>query len=613
MRYLLFVGLCVVLPVFGLRAQLLYDLPGKLGLNHLTAQDYLKNQLEKEELSDAERANFLCMYINTINAIGGYNQAASLMRMLKITDDYATSLKARIYLTKAKTYKFIQKPDSADLFFRKAFEIGRKEKNDTIILESLIEWAEFFRKFQGYDLSKRKLEEAEKIISRHSDLHELDAFLNNRWAAWHNEKLTPKTSLSYSYAALAGAKKVGNDFMLAISYNELGYSHAHIDAGDSAIYYYTLAKEKFNEVGMYVDMINAWRNRLSFVFSLDRKNQKVIDEYLELIDYVEDNDIPMHLGTAYLHISEVKEAQGNYAEALSYFHLFHSADHEFFIANSNREMEQIRRENEKAKAIIENQQIKLDLQETKNVIDSKNRTIYIWVTAFMVLIIFAGIIFWSYRNSNRLYQQVKKQNEEKDVLIQEVHHRVKNNLNFIHSLLEMEENSLSNPNDAKILQQSSLRISSLSLVHEMLYTDNQEGMVWICEYLKDLGKLLLNSHLSKNQAIETIIKAESYPFDVQKATAIGLLVTECFTNSVKHAFSEVYAPEFHVKFTIDEDKNLGYLEISDNGKVVIKPEELPNKSSFGMRLINIFSRQLNGEYSIEINRGFTYKINFPLK
>lgn len=201
--------------------------------------------------------------------------------------------------------------------------------------------------------------------------------------------------------------------------------------------------------------------------------------------------------------------------------------------------------------------------------------------------------------------------KEKDVLLSEIHHRVKNNLAIISSLLQLEAYNIKDPLIQESLFGSVLRIQSMAMIHEMLYTYENFSKIPLENYLRKLSETISQIYREKQKAnlkldlIQTDIK-------ISQAIPLALIVTECVTNSYKHAFEVIdQAGEISITTVLKGDELV--VEIKDNGKGIERLDDLKHSESLGMSLIQNLASQLNGVLDIQNNDGLCITLRFELE
>ncbi len=207
-------------------------------------------------------------------------------------------------------------------------------------------------------------------------------------------------------------------------------------------------------------------------------------------------------------------------------------------------------------------------------------------------------------------KQIKLSLQEKEVLLSEIHHRVKNNLAVITGLLELQSHKLDNEEAVKALKDSQMRINSMALIHEKLYQNKNLSKIEFDKYTNELITVLKSSHLNADQPVEIVMECENVELPITTAIPCGLLINEIVTNSIKHAFNGTDGAE--VKLSLKEANGDMHLRISDNGRgLPAKFDELETKS-LGIILIRTLATQLGAVLNVDGDNGTTYQITFPI-
>jgi two-component sensor histidine kinase len=253
-----------------------------------------------------------------------------------------------------------------------------------------------------------------------------------------------------------------------------------------------------------------------------------------------------------------------------------------------------------------------ELEESRLKSNEETKTIYIQKISITLLgLILLGSLFFFYKTKKknkiiRLQQvELNETIQEKEVLIKEIHHRVKNNLQVVSGLLQINsKKKTSNFND--ILLQSQRQINSMSLVHEMLYQKDNLTKIHGGEYLKKLTKSLLSSYPQKK--IKTQINAANYDIHIDIASPLGLILNELITNSMKHGFKNKTQGEIIIELK-KENGNFTFTYF-DNGIGVKNIDQLKVTNSFGYRLIKSLSEEIKATFNILNDNGLKYIFKF---
>jgi PAS domain S-box-containing protein len=198
---------------------------------------------------------------------------------------------------------------------------------------------------------------------------------------------------------------------------------------------------------------------------------------------------------------------------------------------------------------------------------------------------------------------------EKEVLLREIHHRVKNNLQIISSLLNLQTVYIDDQEALNLFKESQNRVKSMSMIHESLYQSRDLAHIDFSIYLSRLCNELLSSYGVNINLITLKTDLEKIFLDINTAIPCGLIITELFTNSIKYAFPEGRKGIIDIKFQLDTDDNF-ILEVSDNGVGFPDDIDFENTKSLGMRLVSSLVDQLDGTIELDNSSGTRFIIKF---
>ena len=223
------------------------------------------------------------------------------------------------------------------------------------------------------------------------------------------------------------------------------------------------------------------------------------------------------------------------------------------------------------------------------------------------------ITYWLNERNYKIQSLIKKSLKEKEVLLKEVHHRVKNNLQVISSLIKLQSNKLNDTQFSIYLDDINNRVLSIALIHENLYRSNNIADIDFNIFINDFIKKITYTYLSGKAKIKYNININNVFLPLTIAVPCSLIINEILTNSIKYAFLDNSGG--NIKIVFSQNENLNYhLTISDDGLGFNK--ESPHKSkSLGLELINLLVEQLNGKVEINsaIGEGTEFKITFPME
>ncbi len=311
------------------------------------------------------------------------------------------------------------------------------------------------------------------------------------------------------------------------------------------------------------------------------------------------------------------EATGDYKNSLKYQSIYFAYQDSIksennFIAMQRYESELNLKDKEKQIAIKE-----LEITNSNEKLLVKRRQFIYFIVGIILLITMLVVVViqvLKHKQNNLILSEqnalIEKSDKEKEVLIREIHHRVKNNLQIILSLLAIEQRKSDSKEVKAAMSYGKQRIEAMSLVHEKLYQQSDLTNIYLEDYLMDVAENLLFS-FDKTSEIELNILSDITRINTDIAINLGLLSSELITNSIKHG----YDPEierFIISISITDSDNLISYQYSDNGKG-ISSYVIPEKAkSFGYKLILSIIKKLKGEVVVnpKSNTGFELSFNF---
>jgi two-component sensor histidine kinase len=230
------------------------------------------------------------------------------------------------------------------------------------------------------------------------------------------------------------------------------------------------------------------------------------------------------------------------------------------------------------------------------------------VIGLTILAILLGLGYFLYRKLKVKNQQIEQQSQQLSTLMKELHHRVKNNLAIVSSLLNIQSNRLEDKNAAKAVREGQMRVQAMSLIHQRLYNSDNVSSLNIKLYLTELAENLMQAYGYSADSFDLQINAENPELDVDMAIPIGLIVNELVTNSFKYAYEGIEHPSLIINFKNDKDITL---QLQDNGIGIDETVMNKNAGSFGKKLIKGLTNQINGKCRFENKQGTYFELNIP--
>jgi two-component system, sensor histidine kinase PdtaS len=248
----------------------------------------------------------------------------------------------------------------------------------------------------------------------------------------------------------------------------------------------------------------------------------------------------------------------------------------------------------------------LENQNAQLQISRKNRTILIVSIALFLIVILSIILYAIIQKYLKQKKVLAKALDEKNLLLKEIHHRVKNNLQLVSSLLTLQGQSITDDVALMAINEGKSRVRSMALIHQDLYQTDNITAVSAQTYLLKLCKELFDTYNIKKDQVKLEARIEPLNIDVDTLIPIGLIINELITNSLKYAFTE--GENGLIQIELKEDNQLLKLTVRDNGKGY--DLESVSKTSFGNRLIKSLIQQLDGNMTTAIDNGTVVSMEF---
>ncbi|MDC6352253.1 tetratricopeptide repeat protein [Zeaxanthinibacter sp. PT1] len=309
-----------------------------------------------------------------------------------------------------------------------------------------------------------------------------------------------------------------------------------------------------------------------------------------------------YLAQAYEALGRSYAGNHQYREAYSAMEMYDQFKNEVFTAEADNRTSVLQTEYKLAEkeTTIQEQEGRLRRQQAR-------QTLIIIVALLMFLLLL--LLYKAVKNNSRKNRLLLQQNREKEFLLKEIHHRVKNNLEIISSLLSLQSAKIDDPKIAEAMDKSQQRVHSMSMIHQKLYKGKSLSSIEMKDYFENLGEHIVNTHGAQDR-VEVRCEMNPLELHIDLAIPIGLIVNELLTNSLKYAFPGKRPGIIVVALSKADD--IVYLELSDNG--IGKSAEARNEGTgFGTQLIELLTRQLDGKMQLNQRPGtsFTFEFNPP--
>lgn len=377
-------------------------------------------------------------------------------------------------------------------------------------------------------------------------------------------------------------QRQGDTSKIMESLLNLGFYHQSLNHPKEALLYYTEGLKLAKATHSIFDLRDFYAALLD-VYKMLGDKDKIIEMYAKYMDYFQ---------------QALKKANDNRIEELSAKYRYQQQKQEIELTKEN---------NAKLQAL--NAQI----TEEKNHVKRQN---YVLLGLLVLLLLSAGLIYVFLNKNKKLETDLEittLDSEEKTTLIKEIHHRVKNNLQIITSLLRLQASTIDDDSVANHFLDCQQRVSAMALVHEKLYMSSDLSAVNLPEYVNELIRNLVASYATGQRVtVKTNLEIERLELDT--VIPLSLIINETVTNSFKHGKASHQKDDFTIVCEMTLKDNRITMIIGDNGVGFPEGFSLKNNGTLGTELIDTLIEQIDGEVEILSDRkGAFYRIIFPLE
>jgi two-component sensor histidine kinase len=521
--------------------------------------------LAQEALNLAQQANFkrgiaaatknlaICNYVNGKSdiAIKQFIEAIKLFEELKDINELA-----HCYSQMGIAYYLQYQYDNALKYYDKSIELYKKTTNKKDLAGVYINQGISYTYVKKMDLAEINYNEALKIYQEINYEPGFAPAYNSLAKIYYAKKEYAK-AISYYKLAEQYSLKSNNKYHLITNYNSLATCYKELKEYETAKAYSEKSIAISKEVGSVERELFCHETMADILFSM-----------------------------------------GDYKNAYASFQNYASLKDTLFNQDKNDAIAEMQ-----AKFDVEKNQQKVKEIELQKKIDdeanTKQRLLFmVVIVVILISLVFTILLFRNKQKVNSLLEQknaaIQANLEQKEVMMSEIHHRVKNNLQMVSSILDLQARDLTDEKSMRVIEDSLSRINAISLIHQRLYqSDNIRG-IKINTYLQELAFDILKNFSSSvtTTPIQLTCKVADLNMDLESAIPIGLITAELITNACKYAFLSIEKPE--ITITLNKQQDALVLIVTDNG---VGKQAAVNESgtSFGTKLIKSLSRKLRAE------------------
>jgi two-component system, sensor histidine kinase PdtaS len=487
---------------------------------------------------------------------------------------------------------------------QQAREIYRDLKVTERELGALNVWATILKDITRHDEAEKIYLEAYAIADRENILYQLEPISNNLASMYHDQERYEE-ALPYYERALAINREVGDPHGVSTLEGNIGNLLLHAGNYKKAEEYLSRSIAQKEEQGSSEDLVGL-RGLLGSTLLYLGEREKGMAMLEDSYEEAQAKDYRKESNTVLNTLIRSTYNVGMYEEAAKYQRIKLKQQRTEFDELLASRVNELNAQYQK-----EEQDQQIELLSTQNELQearlSRQRLLLFGGGAILLLILGLLLVI------SRFYQKVKNQHgvitkalHEKEILLKEIHHRVKNNLQIVSSLLNLQARKIKDQKASEVLREGRSRVQSMSLIHQSLYRrDNLTG-VNLSDYLERLCQSVLETYQTGNSVIHWQTDVEPIMLDVDSVVPLGLIVNELLTNTLKYAFPD--GRDGRIWIHAREQTDGLELIVRDDGIGMQQLDQQDRSQSFGYQLIEAFQRKLKADLDIKSTDGTSVRL-----
>jgi two-component sensor histidine kinase len=463
-------------------------------------------------------------------------------------------------------------------------------------------------------LSLKYIEDALKIHREINSISQIGDDLNNIGEIYRLLDKNKEAKACFIEAANIFSK-LNDSIGYAYTIGNIGLVNSSLGLLDSSKYYIDKAKQILENAGDYYPIAVYLTEDAKILFKNKQYNES-LDEVYHSLELAEKHNLKEQLVSNYQLLSDIYLEQKNYKEAYS-SHLKYDA-----LSDSITNVDLVRKmESQRTNYEVSKRESEIKGLEHINQLRTRlNIMLGIGIAIVAIFIAFFYRLNRKLKSANGILANQKIELEqkgivieealhEKESLLKEIHHRVKNNLQIISSLLSLQSRQLKDKEAKAAIEESHQRLKAISLIHQKLYQSDNIAFIKIPDYIAQLMEAIHSAFVRENAKIDYSLNIGDFDFDIDTTIPLGLIINELAINAFKYAFPD--GRQGHISISLLSGKDNTYTMIfKDNGIGLPAGFDPNNTTSLGLRLVTILSKQLEGSFSFGNNEGAEFIISF---
>lgn len=529
-------------------------------------------------------------YHNAIDSAKYYYSQARLVSLRNNDDESAARADFNLATLEYAAGNYL----SAIEVYRRTEQLFRKLNNERALSRIYNNLGQVFLRSEQYELA---VDYFKQSISLKEKLNDAKGKMNSltNLAVAHQKNRNYQEAKKVSMATLLLAKNLRDSLAYRNELSNLGEVYHHLSKPDSALICWTEAEAliRVNDPAGLTG--NLWANLAGFY--LQRNDYPIAKQYIEKTKKVFAVDPDLKL--RYLKL------QSDYFSKINQFEKAFQFQQELMNETDKQTSEKVLKKLKEYEVLFdtekkERQISSLELEKKEDALTFQQQKFQrnISFGAAIALLVIAGLILWQYKQKQKINSKLSLALADREILLKEIHHRVKNNLQVISSLLNLQSKSVKDKSAQDAVIEGRNRVKSMSMIHEHLYQKNNLTGIAMQEYVQELCDSLMRSYGIDSERVQTSINMSGLNLDVDTAIPMGLILNELVTNSMKYAFPG--DEKGVIQILLKEQNEKLFFHVSDNG---IGKSAAQDGHGFGTELVSLLAEKLKATLSNQGHEG----------
>ncbi|MFK7952241.1 MAG: histidine kinase dimerization/phosphoacceptor domain -containing protein [Ekhidna sp.] len=488
--------------------------------------------------------------------------------------------------------------DSAAFFYELARGIFQTINEERFLGFSLNNLGQVYTRVEKYDQAKAAYNEALKIKISQKDTSAIMNTYFNLASLSMSEELFQE-ALEYSKQTLQYAEHLGDSATIGAAYINLGLSSIRLGNYDKGLLYSAKADSYRDAINIDPELVLGLHS-LAVEISIQKSDwQKAKYRLSQMKSFLRDDAFTESQMKYFNLKSQIEINENDYQNAFQSLQTYHRIKDDFLSESVQKNVVALEKKYESESKDKQITVLELEKKNAALILSKSTNQRNVLIAVSLIVIIVAILLFI-------LFSQKRKSLAERDVLLKEIHHRVKNNLQVISSLLNLQADSLDDNTAKDAVKEGQHRVKSMALIHQKLYSTDDVRGVNVQGYLEQLTSELFKAFGVDQEKVDFQIETSNLKMDIDTVIPLGLIINELITNSIKYAFQNT--GNGLLEISIKEEGESLKVVVKDNGKGMDE-EAIKASNSFGWKMIKSLSRKLKAEIIVDGTSGTNVQLN----